>query len=274
MTRAGGRKRSSSGSVTEEESGVFVRALARGLSILALFDVEHPEWGLNEVCEQTGLSKTTAYRMLRTLESREFLVYEAKTERYHLGKATIPSAYLAMSYVNFVRSIHPFLEELSEATDETVELTVGSADGAVVVDDVSTTHPFRLYRPTGRILNSILNSCFRMHVAFHPEAEQRRILRSVWHHSSSNSPADPEEMIARMAAEKSAGLAFDLEELDRGVCAVSAPVLERDGSLKAVLTVVAPAERFAGKDRKTKTEALKKTARRVTDHLNGRGLGD
>ena len=274
MARAGGRKRTSSGSRTEEESGVFVRALARGLSILALFDVEHPEWGLNEVCEQTGLSKTTAYRMLRTLESKEFLAYDAKTERYHLGKATIPSAYLAMSYVNFVRSIHPFLEELSEATDETVELTVGSADGAVVVDDVSTTHPFRLYRPTGRILNSILNSSFRTHVAFRPEAEQRRILRSAWHQTSSNSGLDPEEMIDRMAAERSAGLAFDLEELDRGVCAVSAPVLERDGSLRAVITVVAPAERFAGKDRKTKTEALRRTAGRVTDYLNGKGLGD
>lgn len=271
MARAGGRQRSSSGARADEEGGVFVRALGRGLTVLSLFDVEHPEWGLNEVCERTGLSKTTAYRMLRTLESREFLVYDTKTERYHLGKATIPTAYLAMSYIGFVRATHPLLEELGEATGETVELTVGSAEGAVVVDEVATTHPFRLYRPTGRILNSIANSSFRMHVAFRPVVEQRRILRAFQRKYTPNTVTDPEEIINRMAAERQAGVAFDMEELDLGVCAVSAPVLERDGSLKAVVTIVAPAERFAGRDRKRKTEALRRTAASMTAYLmNGR----
>ena len=82
-----------------------------------------------------------------------------------------------MSYVGFVRAAHPFLERLAEATGETVELTVGSAEGAVVVDEVATTHPFRLNRPTGRILSSMANSSFRLHVAYRPVAEQRKILR-------------------------------------------------------------------------------------------------
>ena len=100
------------------------------------------------------MSKTTAYRMVRTLEAKDFLVYDPQTERYHLGKATIPGAYLTMSYVGFVRAAHPFLERLAEATGETVELTVGEPGGAVVVDQVPTTHPFRLNLPTGRIQSS------------------------------------------------------------------------------------------------------------------------
>lgn len=272
MARAGGRQRSSNGGRAEEESDVFVRALARGLTILALFDVEHPEWGLNEICGRTGISKTTVYRMLRTLETKDFLVYDSKTERYHLGGATIPGAYLIMSYVGFVRAAHPFLEELAEATGETVELTVGSGEGAVVVDEVATTHPFRLNRPTGRILSSMANSSFRMQVAFRPVAEQRKILRSVQHKLTPNTLTDPEEIVQRLAAERSAGLAYDTEEQDLGVCAVSAPVFERDGSLKAVLTVVAPAERFGPRAKKKKAEALRNIAAEMTKYLGGRAI--
>ena len=77
----------------------------------------------------------------------------------------------------------------------------------------------------------------------------------------------------RLAAEKDAGLAYDLEEQDQGVCAVSAPVLEHDGSLKAVVTIVAPAERFGARVRRAKVEALRSTAAEMTKHLTGRAAG-
>ena len=44
MARMGGRQRSPDNGRSEEESDFFVRALARGLAIVALFDIEHPEW--------------------------------------------------------------------------------------------------------------------------------------------------------------------------------------------------------------------------------------
>ncbi len=113
-----------------------------------------------------------------------------------------------------------------------------------MVDEVATAHPFRLNRPTGRILTSLANSSFRLHVAFRPSTEQRKIIESVQQKRTPKTLTDPDDILSRMASERAAGLAFDLEEQDSGVCAVSAPVFERDGSLKAVVTVVAPAERF------------------------------
>ena len=97
-----------------------------------------PSGACNDICARTGISKTTAYRMLRTLEWKEFVVFDPDTERYHLGPAMIPGAYLTLSYVGFVRSTHPFLEDLAKDTGETVELTVEGAGGAVVVDQVAT----------------------------------------------------------------------------------------------------------------------------------------
>ncbi len=267
MARTGGRLRSSVEGHPEEENDLFVRALARGLTILALFDVEHPEWSLHEICARTGLSKTTAYRMLRTLEWKDFVVFDPVTELYHLGRATIPGAYLALSYVGFVRAAHPFLEELAEATGETVELTVAGAGGAVVVDQVATTHPFKPNLPIGRILSSVANSSLRMHVAFRPEAEREKILRSAQLRLTPHTVTDPEEIAGQLATAVLDGVSYDIEEQDLGVCAVSAPVFGADGDVKAVVTVVAPSERFGPREKKRNTDAIKSTAAEMTRYL-------
>ena len=66
------------------------------------------------------------------------------------------------------------------------------------------------------------------------------------------------------------GLAFDLEEQDLGVCAVSAPVLGPDGQLRAVLTLVAPAERFGLRERRKKAEAVGSAASKLGNQLDVR----
>jgi hypothetical protein len=40
---------------SRETDPFSVRALVRGLSILGLFDVDHREWTIDEMAEQTGL---------------------------------------------------------------------------------------------------------------------------------------------------------------------------------------------------------------------------
>jgi DNA-binding IclR family transcriptional regulator len=274
MARAGGRRRAPLGAGSEEESGLYVQALARGLTVLALFDVEHPEWTLREICDRTGISKTTAYRMLRTLEWKDFVVFEPETERYHLGSAMIPGAYLVLSYVGFARSTHPFLEDLAKETGETVELTVKSAQGAVVVDQVATSHPFKPNLPIGRILGNMANSAVRMWVAMRPPDERARLLREPQIRFTPQTTTDPAELAAMLDKAAKEGVAYDLEEQDRGVCAVSAPVFGPGGDVLAVLTIVAPSDRFGPEGQARNTEAVKRKAAEMTAYFRNASVAD
>ena len=267
MARIGGRPRSSIEGGTEETSDLFVQALARGLTILTLFDVEHSEWGLDDISRKTGISKTTAYRMLRTLEWKGFLTFEPETEFYHIGPATIPGAYLTLSYVGFARSTHPILEHLASATGDTVELAVEGKGGAVVVDQVATSHPFKPNLPLGRVLRNLTNSAMKVLVAYRPDAERQRIIKGPHIKLTPNTVTDPARLAAELNAVLREGLAYDLEEQDIGVCAVSAPVFGSDGDVKAVVTIVSPAERFGIRERKKKAEAVKNTAAELSRYL-------
>ncbi|MCL5734926.1 MAG: IclR family transcriptional regulator [Actinobacteria bacterium] len=268
MARIGGRPRSSIEGGSEESSDLFVQALARGLTILTLFDVEHPEWGLDEISRKTGISKTTAYRMLRTLEWKGFLAFDPETERYHIGPATVPGAYLTLSYVGFARSTHPIVERLAAATGETVELAVEGSGGAVVVDQVATSHPFKPNLPIGRVLRNLANSTMKTFAAYHTQAERERLLRGPQLKLTPNTITDPARIVVELDRVVREGLAYDFEEQDVGVSAVSAPVFGPDGGVRAVISVVAPAERFGARERKRKAEAVKKAAAELSRHLS------
>jgi IclR family pca regulon transcriptional regulator len=265
MTRIGGRTRTSIESGGIEDSAVYVQSLARGLTILALFDIEHNEWSLSDIARQTGISKTATYRMLRTLEWKGFVAYHAGTELYSIGPSMIPGSYLALSHVAFSRYTHPILEKLAALTGETVELAVEGKGGAVIVDHVATSHPFKPNLPIGRVMRNLSNSCVKLLTAYLPGPEREQMLREKHTALTPNTIVDTELLRAELEKVVETGLAFDLEEQDLGVCAVSAPVFGADGSVKAVITLVVPAERFGPGNRKRHVKALEAAAAELSE---------
>ena len=72
-TRKAGKKqrRSAVNGVSDANGEAFVvRALAKGLAMLSLFDAVHREWTLDEMVAELKLPRMTGYRMARTLQSR------------------------------------------------------------------------------------------------------------------------------------------------------------------------------------------------------------
>ncbi len=122
--------------------------------------------------------------------------------------------------------------------------------------------------PSAGSFANVANSSFRMHVAFRPEAERQKILRSAQLRFTPNTVTDPEQIERQLAAAVRDGVSYDIEEQDLGVCAVSAPVFGADGDVRAVVTIVAPSERFGLREKRKNTEAVKSTAAEMTRYLS------
>ena len=161
---------------SQGDSDAFVvRALARGLSILCLFDVDHREWTIDEMAERTGLLRMTAYRMVRTLESMAFLVRDSTTNRYRLGPAALTMAYVSEDNSDLISLARPFLQALLEETGESVTLAIEVDDIPVCIDIVNTTRPFLRQTAPGRIIG-MASVHFKLFAAFKSPEEQERIL--------------------------------------------------------------------------------------------------
>jgi IclR family transcriptional regulator, acetate operon repressor len=252
---------------TSEQDPLSVRALARGLSILSLYDVDHREWTIDEIAARTGLLRMTAYRMVRTLEGAEFLVRDSTTNTYHLGPAAIALSYAAEDNSDFVELARPFLEELVETTGESVTLAIPVDGTPVCVSIIDSTRPFQREIAPGRIIGDLAAVHGKIFTAFAPPERRAEILARPRRKHTPYTVTDPEALAEELERVAEEDVAYDLEGLFVSTCAVGCPVRDQLGNVVAALSVVMPAGRFGSEERDLCTEAVKHAAGALSAYL-------
>ncbi len=252
----------------EQNTNAFlVRALAKGLTVLGLFDAENREWTLDEIAERAGLPRMTAYRMIRTMEAASYLVRDPITSRYHLGPALLASTYLSESYSDLVKIARPYLEGLTAKTGESATLAVEVDGVAVSVDMVDTTRPLKREVAVGRIIGDTANANGKVFAAFKSEAERAEILALPRTRLTPSTITDPDVLEKELARVRREGIAYDNEERNPGTCAVAAPVRDQLGKVIAAVSLVVPTGRFREAEKEHYAQAVKDTAASLSAFL-------
>ena len=241
--------------------------LKKGLSILSLFDSDHREWTFAEIWRKAGLSRPTAFRLVKTLEEAKYLSFDADKGTYHLGVSILKGTYLMLSPAELARVAHPFMERLAASTTETVVLAVWVDHEAVVADRVLTPRPFKPDNPVGLAMPGLANIHTRIFLAFGPERERMMAIGRLVEKRTPYTTTDPEALAATLERIRHEGVAFGLQEWNLGMCAVGAPVFAAGGQVRASLAVVAPVERFGEAEQLAYAAAVRDTAAEISASL-------
>lgn len=267
--KAGKKKRPAAANGPLEANGeaFVVRALAKGLAMLSLFDAEHREWTLDEMVTELNLPRMTGYRMARTLQSAGYLVTDPQSGRYRLGPALIASTYLSEGYAELVAIVRPYLESLVEETGESATLAVDVDGMAVCVDMVDSPRPHKREVAVGRVIGDTANAHGKMYAASMAEADRERLLAVPHQRLTPRTITDPGELAAELERVRDEGVAFDIEERNLGTCAVAAPVRDQMGAVIGSIGVIVPTGRFGPDERETCVRAVKAAAASLSGFL-------
>ena len=83
-----------------------------------------PSPGLTEVAENTGLLKSDAHRILKSLEMFGFIEQDRESRRYRLGLELLKLGHLVHARLHLSDTARPFLRALSEAAGGTANLAI------------------------------------------------------------------------------------------------------------------------------------------------------
>jgi DNA-binding IclR family transcriptional regulator len=252
-----------------DDSGPLLRTLERGLQILDLFDVRHPEWTFVEVCRETRLSKATAFRFLKKLEALRYLAYDERQRTYHLGSSLLRVAYLASSHSEVMRVARPHLERLAEETGEAVNIALWTPQGPMIVDAVFAPNAFRPNLMVGVPLRGLATAHSRLFAAFADEKTRLAALLAPQEQRTPGTTTDPQQLAGILDTVRREGLSLTEEEWTLGACAAAAAVFDTNGRLKATIAVVVPRERFGPEYKARYASAVKQAAARLTEELGG-----
>jgi IclR family pca regulon transcriptional regulator len=213
-----------------------VVALERGLEILALFTSDHPTLSLTEIVTALHLNKSTAFRMLSTLEAAGYLERDPLTLRYRPGLKILRLGFATLNSMEVRHVARPYLEKLAAEVNETSSLSVLDDLDIVYVDRIRNRAIVGVVLEIGSRLQAHCTSMGKVLLAdLAPEELAARLDRGSLTQYTDRTIVDRAALLDELAAVRRRGYAVNDEELALGLRTVAAAI--RDNSRRALAAV-------------------------------------
>jgi DNA-binding IclR family transcriptional regulator len=134
-----------------EDAEYKVAAVERALAILEAFTGERIRMSLAEIIQATGLSKTTALRLIQSLEDHG-LLGRAPDEKYCIGSRSLQLANLHQLSFEPMEIIVPALRRLVTRTEESAAFNVRNGENRVCVYRIDSPHRIRDHVQLGDVI--------------------------------------------------------------------------------------------------------------------------
>jgi DNA-binding IclR family transcriptional regulator len=212
------------------------QSVARALQVLRTFEAARDQ-GVTEIAHRTGLTVSTAHRIVQALRADGFVDQDPFTERYRLGLSTAVMGQLALEGLGLSLA-QPELDRLAATTGEACNLGVRVGDEVMVVVHVPCRQPLRFEQQVGTRVPLHVSAMGKALLAAAGEVPAR--LPRFTERSITSRPRLAEEMDEIRAR----GWALNDQERDVGVRAVAAVVLDQRNRPVAAIAVQAPTVRM------------------------------
>ena len=207
--------------------GYYSVSLAKGLSILRLFSRDRSSWNLTQIARSISINKTSAFRFVNTLVQLGYLRKHPQTKLISLGPQVVGLA-LAFSQTENLSEIgKPFIDEVSETYNLTVELALYQEDILVVVyrrEARDALVPrFPVTRTTERFYCTSLGKAVLAHL---PADELKSTVEKLSLVPKTRyTIVNKSKLLADLQKTRERGYALNNEEWVLGLAAVGAPII-------------------------------------------------
>ena len=242
-----------------------VQSVDRALAILESL-ARHGEAGVTELAGELGVHKSTAFRLVATLEGHRLVEQTEDRGKYRLGVGLLRLAGATTARLDVVQEARPVTRKLASDTGETVNIAVLAERSALYLDQVAGPSALQPHNWVGQ------------HIPLHATANGKVLLSGLaddrLHELLGAMPAYTELTITRrgrlreeLDRVRSQGYAVAVDELEVGLTAVAAPVHNAHGDVIASMSVSGPTFRLTGERLPAVCELLVAAAAEVSHRL-------
>lgn len=224
----------------------YVPSVALAMRILTLLSrYKHKSCSLKDISDLTGTNKTTCLRVLRTLESEDFVRYDSETRKYSLGQFLIPLGNRAMQLNDSVAIVVSELKTVAEETGMTTVLIERLRDDRVIY--IASREPaaeVKIAVSVGQkfpIAGPGFGHCF---LAYDDESEWKRLIEAGLVQYTAHSIVDAKVFIEQLKQIRMSGYSVSHGSLLPGVSGVAAPIFGKDGDVELVMACLAMTTQF------------------------------
>jgi IclR family KDG regulon transcriptional repressor len=253
-----------------------VQAADTVLAVLETVAYAEEPVGVTQVAGAVGIAKSAAFRHLRTLLDRGYLVQDPTSSRFRLGPKVFLLGRLAPSGHDLAATVQPAMREARDASGLSVVVSTPTPQGAFVLATVPGTQAIDIGVRVGSSLALHASAQGKVFLAFGPKGLLDRVLsapRPGFTPRTITGAAELAEEIERVRAQ---GYAAAPEEVLLGVNALAAAVRDPQGAVVASVALVGSIQHIAREPDARLVRIVLDLARRASRLIagpNGRRAG-
>ncbi|MCO5975635.1 IclR family transcriptional regulator [Ideonella oryzae] len=224
---------------------LFNQSLEKGLEVLRAFDAAHRTLTLAELAGLTGMSKASAQRTVHTLQVLGYVGKHPQTRRFQLLPKVIELGFNYIAAHPLIRTAHPYLSQLANASGETASLTEAVGTDMVYVAQLLTPKFIPVLTPVGMRVPMYCTSSGRAWLSCLDEAQARALLEAAPRPARTAATLTAvDDILAKVAECRRIGVATNCEELFLGDMGIGAPVVDSRGQPVAAVHIAPPTSRW------------------------------
>jgi len=222
-------------------------SVAAVLKVFAILQAlaERNETGISELSVRLAMPKATVYRFLQTMKTLGYVRQETDSERYGLTMRMFELGAKALRYPDLVEIAKSHMQQLADATGETVHLGMLIDSEIIYVHKVDSRHMLGMYSRVGRRAPLHCTAIGKVLMAWEQEDRRKTVLAGCdfkrFREKTITSRKEYERELERTRVQ---GYGQDREEFDDHIRCAAIPIFDRLNHVVAGLSVSFPTFRY------------------------------
>jgi DNA-binding IclR family transcriptional regulator len=207
-----------------------IRSLAKGLELLDFVVTAGEPVRLRDVAAHFGYDRSSALRILATLEESGFLSKHPGSKHYLPGPKLARLRRLAPARGLLTERLRPDLNRVNALTGMTTYLGVLEHDQALLIEVIAAQHVISVRQLASDTEPLYRGAVGKSLLANLPAQLQQALVDSMrFQKFTANTITNKKALLAELAEIRASGVAFDEGEGHEDVCCIAAPVLDDTG---------------------------------------------
>jgi DNA-binding IclR family transcriptional regulator len=242
------------------------KAIARALDVLDSFREASGEQSLMEISKRTKLPESSLFRILMTLQNREYLI-QLKDGSYRLAPKVLSGRFHERA--GTIRELfHPQLQVLAHEFDETASSAFLFENRIQVLDTVESLRDIRTTTRVGRVLPPYASSMGKAITAFQVRETIDELIGVYGlFKRTEHTIIDRTQIYREYKQIRETGLAFDRGEATEGGVCIGMPVFSPPGKVETAISVSIPLVRYSDKLEKQIVAVLRRITKELSQDL-------
>lgn len=219
-----------------------VQSVDRALMILEIL-ARFGEVGVTDLAVDLGVHKSTAFRLVATLEARGLVEQTEERGKYRLGVGVLRLAGATTARLDVVQEARPICRQLAADTGETVNIAVLSEGSALYLDQVAGSSTLQPHNWVGQHIPLHATSNGKVLLSGLDEDQLDQLLGGLPTYTSLTI-TDQERLRHEVLRVRDLGYAVAVDELEVGLTAAAAPIRNAHGDVIASISVSGPTFRL------------------------------